>query len=116
MMVVAGAAVGIMVLATLMRRYAPTAPVLSRLMLRPMQDQELADLSRREALVHLGHLVGTQGVATTQLTPAGKARFDDQLIDVIADGEVIDRGCQITVVDVRGNRIVVQQAPPSADG
>jgi hypothetical protein len=31
---------------------------------------------------------------------------------VIADGEVIDRGRQVVVVDVHGNQVTVQEVPP----
>ena len=54
-------------------------------------------------------MLGTQGTTTTQLTPGGKARFVDLLVDVIADGEVIGRGATIEVVDVRGSRVLVKE-------
>jgi membrane-bound serine protease (ClpP class) len=39
--------------------------------------------------------------------PAGKAEFNGQLVDVIAEGLPIDRGTPITVVRVLGNRVLV---------
>jgi len=39
--------------------------------------------------VHLDYLVGKRGVAITQLTPSGKARFGDARVDVISEGDVI---------------------------
>jgi membrane-bound serine protease (ClpP class) len=112
MLVVAGAAVGIVALAVFVRRYGPRAPVLNRLMLKPMQGEELASLVSREAIADFRHLLGDRGVTTTQLTPSGKARFAAELVDVIADGEVIDRGRQVVVVDVHGNQVTVQEVPP----
>ena len=38
---------------------------------------------------------------------AGKADFDGQLVDVIAEGLPIDRGTAIVVVKARGNRVLV---------
>jgi membrane-bound ClpP family serine protease len=103
-----GVGAGIVVLAMLMRRYLPHAPFFSHVMLEPPSDAELEDLAHREALVDFEHLLGHQGVATTQLTPSGKARFGGQLVDVIADGEVIGRGSEVVVVEVQGNRVVVR--------
>lgn len=103
-----GVSAGIVVLAMLMRRYLPHAPLFSHMMLEPMSDAELEVLSHRESLVDLEHLVGHEGRATTQLTPSGKARFGNELVDVIADGEVISRGAEVVVVAVQGNRVVVR--------
>ena len=71
-------------------------------MLEPPAGEEAEIIRRREALVDFRELLGTRGTTTTQLTPSGKARFGDQLVDVIADGEVIDRGA--TVESRRGSR------------
>jgi membrane-bound ClpP family serine protease len=79
-------------------------------MLEPPSGAELEDISHREALVNLDHLLGHQGTTTTQLTPSGKARFGHELVDVIADGEVIARGASVVVVEVQGNRVVVRSA------
>ena len=61
-------------------------------MLEPPAGDEAEFIRRREALVDFRDLLGMRGTTTTQLTPSGKARFGDQLVDVMADGEVIDRG------------------------
>jgi membrane-bound serine protease (ClpP class) len=104
----AGAGVGIVIAAMVMRRYLPRTPFFSHVMLEPPSDAELEDLAHRESIVDLDHLLGHRGVATTQLTPSGKARFDNELVDVIADGEVIGRGSKVVVVAVQGNRVVVR--------
>ena len=57
-----------------------------------------------------GHLIGQQGVAATNLMPAGKADFDGQLVDVIVEGMPIDRGQPVVVVKTRGNRVIVRSA------
>jgi membrane-bound ClpP family serine protease len=103
-------AVGVGVLAMVMRRYLPHTPWFSNMMLEPPSDAELEDLAHREALVDFQHLLGHHGVATTQLTPSGKARFGNKLVDVIADSEVISRGTEVVVIEVHGNRVVVQSA------
>jgi membrane-bound ClpP family serine protease len=104
------AGIGIGVAAIVMRRYLPHTPLFSHLMLEPPSDAELEELSQREALVDFNHLLGHRGVAATQLTPSGKARFGDELVDVIADGEVISRGAEVVVTEVHGNRVLVCSA------
>lgn len=109
-----GVGIGVVVLAVVMRRYLPHTPLFSNVMLEPPSDAELEDISHREALVDLEHLLGHEGLATTQLTPSGKARFGNELVDVIADGEVISRGAEVVVVAVQGNRVVVRSATARA--
>jgi membrane-bound serine protease (ClpP class) len=106
--IVGGASLGFIVLAVLMNRWLPRAPFFNRMMLAPLSDEEKEQLSQSESLVDFRRLVGQQGVTTTQLTPSGKARFGDELIDVIAWGELIGKNVTITVVEVHGNRVMVE--------
>ena len=53
-------------------------------------------------------LVGQEGVALTALRPAGMARFGEKKVDVVSEGEVIDRDSRVRVVEVKGNRVVVR--------
>ena len=45
----------------------------------------------------------------TDLRPAGKGRFDDELLDIISDGEFIPKGEGIQVAKHEGSRIVVKK-------
>lgn len=101
-----GAVVSILVI----QRFLPETPYLNRMLLRPPQGEEALELSRRESLVEWGHLTGKCGTTMTQLTPSGKAQFGDELVDVIADGELIERGTAVHVVEVIGNRVIVRRA------
>lgn len=51
--------------------------------------------------------LGSVGVAETVLRPAGKARFDGQLVDVVSTGDLIEKGTPVRVVEVHGNKVVV---------
>jgi membrane-bound ClpP family serine protease len=108
--IVATASLLVIAASIALRRYLPRAPVFNRLLLNPTPEEELVDLDYRESLVDFSHLVGQQGTAATNLMPAGKAEFDGQLIDVIADGLPIDRGAKIVVVKTRGNRVLVHES------
>ena len=52
-------------------------------------------------------LVSSIGVATTPLRPAGRAQFEEQIVDVVTEGDFIESGDQVQVLSVHGNRIVV---------
>ena len=54
-------------------------------------------------------LLGAMGVAATMLRPAGLARFGDDFIDVVTDGDFIPAGSRIQVIEIEGNRIVVKE-------
>jgi membrane-bound ClpP family serine protease len=105
---VAAAAVCVVGVAIALRRYLPQAPIFRTMLLNPTPEDELADLDHRESLADFSHLIGHHGTATTNLMPAGKADFDGQLVDVIADGLSIDRGTAVVVTKARGNRVVVR--------
>ncbi len=57
-----------------------------------------------------GPAVGDSGRLVTDLRPAGRARIDGNLVDVVTRGEWIEAGREVRIVDVRGNRIVVEGA------
>lgn len=112
--VLAGVAGGVTSL-VIMRRFLPDAPFFKRMMLKPPAADQLEDLDRRESLTSFNHLHGKRGVATTQLTPSGKARFGDELFDVISSGEMIPRGAALYVAEVRGSHIVVKAIEPGRE-
>jgi membrane-bound ClpP family serine protease len=106
--IVAAATIVVVIASIALRRYLPSAPVFRTLLLNPTPEEELVDLDYRETVADFSHLVGQQGTATTNLMPAGKADFDGQLVDVIAEGLPIERGQTIVVVKARGNRVLVR--------
>lgn len=71
-------------------------------------EEERQAVAEREVLVQLDALMGQTGRTATRLCPSGKARFGDQLIDVMADCEMVDVGIQVEVVLVQGNRVFVR--------
>lgn len=59
-------------------------------------------------------LVGSIGVALTDLRPAGVARFGDDRVDVVTQGDFINHGSTIKVLHVEGNRVTVRAASAEA--
>lgn len=53
---------------------------------------------------------GDLGEAVGSLRPAGKARLSGALVDVVTQGEFLDAGARVEVVERRGNVVVVRRA------
>ena len=52
-------------------------------------------------------LIGLKGISHTDLRPSGLAIICGKRVDVITEGELIDKGEAVNVIRVEGNRIVV---------
>ena len=72
-------------------------------------DQKLEQGSSRKPKVE----VGLKGVSKTDLRPTGKAVFvldsREKQIDVVTNGEFVKKDQPIEVVEIEGNRIVVNE-------
>jgi len=62
------------------------------------------------------HLEGESGVAHGPLHPGGTAIIDDQRFHVVTQGEMIEAGSPVRVVQVQGNRIIVEQIEENFKG
>ena len=56
----------------------------------------------------LSALLGTVGKTVTVLRPAGMAELGGRKVDVVTQGEFLDKGSFVKVVEAAGGRIVVQ--------
>ncbi len=65
---------------------------------------------------HLQSLVGQRGEAITQLAPGGMVKVGHERLHAFTEGLLVEQGTEIQVVDVRGNRVLVQIAAPVATG
>jgi membrane-bound serine protease (ClpP class) len=59
----------------------------------------------------LKEFVSETGIAMTALRPAGKARIAGKLVDVVTQGDFLEKDDRIVVLRVEGNRIVVGPGP-----
>jgi membrane-bound serine protease (ClpP class) len=55
------------------------------------------------------YLIGKTGVALSPLRPSGWAKIDGNKEDVVSDGELIEQGSTIMVINVEGTRVVVKK-------
>ena len=88
-----------------LRLLLPNTPLFQHLML-PQPDVDEAD--SRERLVSFDHLLGQQGQAVTPLRPAGKAQFGSEIVAVVSEGTLVDEDQPVRVIEVQGNRVVVE--------
>jgi len=89
-------------------KWFPDTPIGRLLLLKVPQGEEvLPDSDQRRAL---RELVGKQGRATCPMLPSGAISIDGRTIDAVSEGMAIDKGQPVTVVEVRGNLVVVRPA------
>ena len=106
-----------LIAAVALSRYFNMLPVVNRLILETPGDlpakSDTAKGDKPQPLPAGTHRfpvqVGDWGFAESPLRPAGKARFGDHFVDVITDGSFVDRGRQLRIIEISGNRIVVRE-------
>src|SRR5215213_10320315 len=69
----------------------------------PREDEVVPEDSRRA-------LIGRVGVARSKMLPSGAVEIDDQMVDAVSQGQAIEPGAYVVVVEVRANRVVVRPA------
>ena len=87
-------------------KFAPRMPFSKELFLQESLGVDEGYVSTEEGLESL---IGKEGVTVTMLRPSGIAEIGDRRTDVVADGEMIEKGARIEVVHVEGNRVVVRE-------
>jgi membrane-bound serine protease (ClpP class) len=101
----------------LLQRYSDHLPFANRLVLRSEPSGEpvpaagtLAGgmLQWGSAATSRNLRVGDVGRAATDLRPVGRAEFEGQLLDVVSVGSWVRAGEAVRVLEIEGNRIVVE--------
>ncbi|MFO0943224.1 MAG: NfeD family protein [Pirellulales bacterium] len=54
--------------------------------------------------------LGMPGTAHSDLRPSGKALIEGQYIDVVSDGEYVERGSTVHIVRIEGNIVTVRKS------
>ncbi len=103
---------GFLVLAWIVSRYLPKLPFMSGLILTPgtagRGGRLQVSMTAPPESAGRQLQVGDAGDAITRLRPAGKARFGDATVDVVAAGEFLDKGARIVIIEINGSRVVVK--------
>jgi membrane-bound serine protease (ClpP class) len=74
-----------------------------------LKKPDLSDRERHAAARPRTELIGSIGEATSQLRPSGTAVFHGEPVQVVTTGRLLPQGTQVRVVEVTGNRIVVEE-------
>lgn len=90
------------VLTILWMRYFPKTPIGKKYI--------LDDSTTAHAPTGLDRWMGREGVAWTDLRPAGSARLEGEKVDVVTTGEHLESGTRVKVVRVDGPSIFVRRA------
>ena len=104
---------GFIVLAWLFSKYLPRVQFLSGLILVPtpvrqggtMQINMTTPPESRDQRVNVGDF----GEVISTLRPTGKARFGEAIVDVVAEGEFIDKGDKVEIIEIYGNKVIVKR-------
>ena len=83
-------------------------PRLGKLLKGPYLDSTLAG-SHADSHEAWKVKVGELGTAATFLRPAGKARFGERDIDVVTEGDFVEKGAKLRILAIKGNRVVVTE-------
>jgi membrane-bound ClpP family serine protease len=108
----AGCLIGSVIAALVLAWYLPNIPYVNRLILKPPGEVDEEAVEESALLSHapdLAPLLGAIGVAATPLRPAGKVRFGDEFVDVVAEGSYVPPGARVQVIEIEGYRVVVKE-------
>jgi membrane-bound serine protease (ClpP class) len=104
--------VGLLMLAS---RLLPKIPLFSSILLDPKRPLEVYSNAATQGQSN-EQLLGKHGRALTDLRPAGKMDVEGEPIDVVTDGRFVEKGSDLEVVKVEGNRILVVPISESERG
>jgi membrane-bound serine protease (ClpP class) len=102
------AAVLFVIAVSVLARFLPELPFFSRLILATQNPAGPSMETSTPAFFEPHVRVGEEGVARTTLRPAGKAEFGAAFVDVVTDGEFLERGVKVRVTMIEGDRVVVE--------
>lgn len=111
--------VGFVVLAWLLAKYLPKLQFLSGLILVPTAAKlgteiEVSMTTLPESKT-ISVNIGEVGEVISTLRPTGKAKFGAAIVDVVAEGDFLDRGTVVEIIEIQGNRVVVKAKGTETD-
>ncbi|MDR2441404.1 MAG: hypothetical protein LBE12_18745 [Planctomycetaceae bacterium] len=87
--------------------------ILSNILIRTIHNankpKDSALIQETEKLAHYEPLLGQTGITITPLVPAGKAMINGEPINIVSDGELIEKGQTVKVIEVIGYKVVVRK-------
>jgi membrane-bound serine protease (ClpP class) len=92
------------ILFILSMKILPKTKLWQNLVLNYSQNKEFKVTSDEET-----NLIEKEGISLSDLRPSGKAKFDNKIVDVQTSGEYIEKGENIKIIEVKGNKIKVKK-------
>jgi len=105
---VLGACMVAVIVIAFMARNVQHIPYFSRLVHSTDLGEARAATIMEQHVPDLADMAGRTGTALTTLRPAGRADFAGVLIDVVSNGDFIEKGTCVRVLEVSGSRVVVE--------
>lgn len=96
---------GAFILILLLAKFLPKSTLFNRLVLAEEEKAEKGFVSYPSEK----ELIDSEGVALTDLRPAGSAEIKGKRYDVVADWEYIEKGKKVKVLRVEGIKVVVKE-------
>lgn len=111
------------VVAAVMTRYFHAIPLLKGMILKPPGADQVVGAGGESSLtveihkngVKIGGLsaepavqIGSLGLTESSLRPIGRARFGNTFLDVVCEGDYIPKGAAIRVLEIAGNKVIVE--------
>ena len=102
----AGAVLGTPIMLALGIKWWPQTPIGRRILPRiPSSEEVLPDTALRR---ELKSLLGKHGVARSMMMPSGAVEVEGHVIDASSEGQSIENGTPVKVIEVEGTRVVVR--------
>ncbi len=89
----------------ILSRFLPKTKMWNNLILQ----SKISSTSGYTSSLDLTSLIGAEGIALTDLRPAGTAVINGKRVDVVTDGEYIKNGTSLVVNFIQGSRVVVEE-------
>lgn len=99
------ALVGTVVMAAILSRFLPKTSLFQKLVSQTASG--VSSVAAQEAQQEAR--LGQTGVTISQLYPGGKAQFGDQILDVLTQGELIEKGRPVKIIGHTGPDAVVEE-------
>ena len=99
--------IGSVIAIFLLFKFLPGIPLFNRLVLTS-SETSLSGFVIPPQPAGKSSVVGMKGKALTILHPTGKIEVDNNTLDVVTDGEYIEKGKIVEIIEISGNRIVVK--------
>jgi len=104
---------GFVIVVGLLSKYLPDIKFLSGLSLAPTVPKQGGEMqvsmTTPPESTTLSVNMGDTGKVVSKLRPTGKAKFGEAIVDVVAEGDFLDKGTKVEIIEIHGNRVVVKK-------